>query len=121
MKTAHRLWSAGPMPARGFWLLLGFLALFLFPADDPLAGWLERGYDGCLESSSGEDPDSSRGSDPPVFPLLSFRIGVLSFVPFLAPRRILPPAPPVRGRRARQSARLGGQRPPPDPHPEVKS
>jgi hypothetical protein len=110
------------MAALRSWFLLGVLALTLFPSPGgPDIPWLNQDFgEGRLEisesdraGSSGPDPLSAL---PPELPL-----STALFIPFLEPLLSLCPAPPVRGRRARQSARLGGQRPPPEPRPKVES
>jgi len=110
------------MTALRSWLLLAVLALTLFPSPGgPDIDLLEQeSSEGRLEISE-SDPSGSPGPEPlsalpPESPL-----AMILFFPFLEPLLMLSPAPPVHGRRARQSARLGGQRPPPEPRTEVES
>ena len=104
------------------WFLLAVLALtLLLSLGGPDIDLLEQeSSEGQLEFSESDRADSSGPEPlsalPPESPL-----STVLFIPFLEPLLILSPAPPVRGRRARQSARLGGQRPPPEPRPKVES
>ncbi len=110
------------MTARGYRLLLGVLVLTLFPSlgGPDIASMDQDAGEGRLETSE-SDRSGSSGPEPlsalpPESPL-----STILFIPFLEPLLSLSPAPPVRGRRARQSARLGGQRPPPELRPKVES